>query len=58
MQTSFEILFVLAFVLPPLAVIAGICAVLGPSFVYWRSHVEARHAVRSGAVAIDHPVGR
>ena len=58
MQMLFEVLFALAFVLPPLAVIAGICAVLRPSFVYWRPHVDERHAAHPGTVAIHHPVGR
>ena len=57
MQTAFEVLFVLAFLLPPAAVIAGICAVCVPTFVYWRS--DAGHAPTSeGAVALHHPVGR
>jgi len=39
MQTAFEVLFILAFALPPLAVACGIAAVLiGTRPVYWRSH--------------------
>ena len=40
MQTLFEVGFVLAFVLPPAAVVAGACAMLGSSFVSWRSHAN------------------
>jgi hypothetical protein len=57
MQTWFELLFVLAFVLPPAAVGAGICAVLGASFITVRTHAAARHAA-GRPVAIHHPVGR
>jgi ABC-type Fe3+ transport system permease subunit len=57
MQTWFEVLFVLAFVVPPLAVAAGICAVLGSSFITVRTHAGEAH-VAGGPLAVHHPVGR
>ena len=50
MQTLIEIGFLVALILPPIAVVIGACAVLGSSFVQWRSHgqataIEERHAV-------------
>jgi ABC-type Fe3+ transport system permease subunit len=56
MQTWFEVLFILALVVPPLAVAAGICAVLGSSFITVRTHAEQEHVAR-GPVAVHHPVG-
>ena len=57
MQTWFEVLFILAFVVPPVAVAAGICAVLGSSFITVRAHAGEEH-VAGGPVAVHHPVGR
>ena len=57
MQTWFEVLFVLAFVVPPLAVAAGICAVLVSSFITVRTHAGEEH-VAGGPLAVHHPVGR
>ncbi len=57
MQTWFEVLFVLAFVAPPVAVAAGICAVLGSSFITVRAHGRDEH-VAGRPVAVHHPVGR
>jgi len=37
-QTLFEVLFVLALVLPPAAVAVGIAALVAARFVYWRPH--------------------
>ena len=53
MQLS-EVGFLLAFFLPPAAVLAGACAVLGSSFVYSRSHAGDRGV----ALTLHHPVGR
>ena len=47
MQTLFEVLFILALVLPPAAVVGGIAALLGSSFVYLLPH---------GAVGSHRPV--
>jgi hypothetical protein len=58
MQTLFEVGFVLAFVLPPAAVVAGACAMLGSSFVYWRSHAGDRRVPERRTLALNHPVGR
>jgi len=57
MQTWFEVLFILALVVPPLAMAAGICAVLGSSFITVRAHARAEH-VAGGPMAVHHPVGR
>jgi ABC-type molybdate transport system permease subunit len=38
MQTAFEVLFVLALVLPPVAVAGGMAAVVAVSSLYWRPH--------------------
>ena len=57
MQTLFEVLFILAFVLPPAAVIGGICALLGSSLITVRAHAGDGQLAR-GSVAIHHPVGR
>ncbi len=57
MQTLFEIGFVLAVVVPTATLIVSAAAVLGSSFVYWRSHGDRRIEER-GAVAVHHPVGR
>ena len=57
MQTWFEVLFVLAFVAPPVAVAAGICAVLGSSFITVPAHGRDEH-VAGRPVAVHHPVGR
>jgi ABC-type Fe3+ transport system permease subunit len=57
MQTWFEVLFVLAFVVPPLAVAVGICAVVGSSFITVRTHAGEEH-VAGGPMAVHHPVGR
>jgi len=58
MQTLFEWGFILGLILPPAAIVAGACATLGPSFVYWRSHAGERGAASRRAVALHHPVGR
>jgi hypothetical protein len=57
MQTLFEVLFLLALLLPPLAVAAGICAALGASFINVATHGARRH-VAGGPMALHHPVGR
>ena len=57
MQTWFEALFILSLVLPPVAVAAGICAMLGSSFITKRTHGREQ-PVAGGAVAVHHPVGR
>ena len=56
MQTWFEALFILAFVLPPVAVVGGICALLGSSFITVRTHAEQPHP--AGVVAAGESVGR
>ena len=56
MQTWFEVLFIVAFVVPPLAVAAGICAVLGSSFITVPTHA-GQEPVAGGPVAVHHPVG-
>jgi hypothetical protein len=56
MQTSFEVLFILALVLPPLAIAAVVCALVGSSFITVRTH--AGEHVAGGPVAVHHPVGR
>jgi hypothetical protein len=44
MQTAFEVLFVLALVLPPVAVVTGLAAVVAGSFVYLPAHAAVgRH---------------
>ena len=58
MQTLFEWGFILGLILPPAAIVAGACATLGPSFVYWRSHAGERRAASRQGVALHHPVGR
>lgn len=58
MQTLFEVGFVLAFVLPPAAVVAGACAMLGSSFVHWRSHAADRQVPERRPLALNHPAGR
>jgi ABC-type Fe3+ transport system permease subunit len=57
MQTWFEVLFIVAFVVPPLAVAAGICAVLGSSFITVHTHAGEQH-LAGGPVAVHHPIGR
>lgn len=57
MQTWFEVLFILALVVPPVAVAIGICAVLASSFITVRTHAGEGH-VAGGSVALHHPVGR
>ena len=52
MQLS-EVGFLLAFFLPPVAVIAGACAVLGASFVYSRPHAGDQKVT----LTLHHPVG-
>ena len=56
MQTLFEWGSILGLILPPAAIVAGACATLGPSFVYWRSHAGERGVASRRAVALDHPV--
>ena len=58
MKTLFEWGFILALILPPAAIVAGACATLGASFVYWRSHAGDRGVASRGTVALHHPVGR
>jgi hypothetical protein len=57
MQTWFEVLFILAFILPPAAMAAGICAALGSSLINVRTHV-GHQQLAPGPVAVHHPVGR
>ena len=56
MQTWFEVLFILALVLPPLAIAAVVCALVGSSFITVPTHA-GEHAA-GGAEAVHHPVGR
>ena len=58
MQTLFEWGFILGLILPPAAIVAGACATLGPSFVYWRSHAGERGVTKRWAVALHHRFGR
>jgi hypothetical protein len=58
MPTLFEVLFVLALVLPPAAVAAGLCTVVGPSLIHWRTEHGGERRVARGPVAVHHPVGR
>ena len=53
-QILFELLFILALSLPPLAVVTSVCVVLASSLINVGTHAaDARRAV-----AVDHPVGR
>jgi len=57
MQTLFEVGFIAAFILPPAAVAAGICAALGSLLLHWRAHARNAHDLQAHA-ALQHPVGR
>ena len=57
MQMLFEVLFLLALLIPPAAVLVCASVVLGSTFVYWRAHGRARQVERRRAIAIHHPVG-
>jgi hypothetical protein len=57
MQTLFEVGFIAAFILPPAAVAAGICAALGSLLLHWPAHARNAHDLQAHA-ALQHPVGR
>jgi hypothetical protein len=55
MEMSFEVLFILTLLLPPLTIAALVCALIGSSFITMRTHAEQQPV--AGAVAARQSVG-